>query len=105
MATRKEIAEAFIAAKALTALDGTGCVWPEWNGKGKTGRFEFICSALDAVKLPGAEEATAIISNRFGSTIFSWLYSKGILNTQMTDDNVQAYKHRWLDSVIKEFSS
>lgn len=105
MATRKQIAEAFIAAKALTALDGSGCVYREWNGNGKTGRFEFICLALEAVKLPGAKEAIVIIRSRFGSTIFSWLYGKGIPTAQMTDDNVQAYKHRWLDSVIKEFSS
>jgi hypothetical protein len=60
--------------------------------------------------------AKAVINDRFksssngqgrsSSTIYCWLYDvAGVRSSQLTDDNVQAYKHRWLDSVIKEFSS
>jgi hypothetical protein len=114
MATRKQIGEAFKAAKELTARNGKECSSAEWNGKGKSGRFEFICHALDTLHLmPGAMGAKAVINDRFvlptrycAPTIYSWLYDvAGVRSSQLTDDNVQAYKHRWLDSVIKEFSS
>lgn len=105
MATHKEIAEAFNAAKDITALNGAGCSSGEWQGLGASGRHEFICHALDKVGTPGAKEAQGIIRDRFGlGTIYGWLRNYGISTSLLTDDNVQAYKHRWLDSVIKEFS-
>ena len=113
MATRKEICDAFKAAKALTAVDGEGCIGNEWNGRGNKGTYEFICHALESLHdLPGSEAAQAIITERFKigvndstAVIYSWLRRVADVNLDLlTDDNVQAYKHRWLDSVIKEFS-
>ena len=103
MATDRQIAEAFEAAKKITALNGAECI----SGT----KFEFICYALKHVALPGSAAATAIIMRRFVNedgnfvgTIQSWLsYQANIVSTLLTDDNVQAYKHRWLDSVIEEF--
>lgn len=103
MATRKEISEAFIAAKKLTARNRRESLF----AKSKK-RYEFICHALAATNLPGAEAAAKIIRVRFASrhsTIYSWLSEQGISIYLLSDDNVQAYKHRWLDSVIKEFSA
>lgn len=109
MATRKQIAAAFKAAKELTAVDAAGCLGDEWHGRGSTGRFEFICHALEKIALPGARAAKEIIRDRFhvcGTTsVYVWLMEAANIPAYLlTDDNVQAYKHRWLDSVIKEFS-
>ena len=114
MATREQICEAFKAAKKLTARNGNECGF----GPLAVGRkYEFICHALDALAAtyPGAMGAKAVINNRFGvekhqhlisPTVFVWLSEVGgIPMSLLTDNNVQAYKHRWLDSVIKEFSS
>jgi hypothetical protein len=107
MATRKQIWEAFTIAKRLTARNGEECQWG-------CQRYEFICHALDKLgHLPGAMGAKAVINDRFriasdgrfSPTIYTWLSGQGIPVRLLTDDNVQAYKHRWLDSVIKEFSS
>jgi hypothetical protein len=106
MATRKQIGEAFKAAKELTARNGQECYYTP-NQRDR--KYEFICHALDVLQLayPGAIGAKAVINDRFmvaAPTIFVWLADVGgVPVSQLTDDNVQAYKHRWLDSVIKEF--
>jgi hypothetical protein len=105
MATRREICEAFTIAKRLTARNREECTWGFQ-------RYEFICHALKKLgHLPGADAAIKIIQERFktddslSTTIYAWLYDvAGVRSGLLTDDNVQAYKHRWLDSVIKEFS-
>lgn len=112
MATRKDICDAFKAAKELTARNADEWSYSEWVGAGQIKRYEFICHALEKLRsMPGALFARAIIHERFktdmfATTIFAWLLDVAkVPEEQLTDDNVQAYKHRWLDSVIKEFSS
>ena len=104
MATRKEICEAFKAAKAITALSAGECCAGGWRGE--YGKYEFICHALDKLhEMPGAKGAKSVIIARFNSTIYGWLNDVAkVPSRYLTDDNVQAYKHRWLDSVIEEFS-
>lgn len=112
MSTRKEICEAFRAAKVITARNGKECNFDHQLAGRK---YEFICHALDALstEYPGAMGAKAVINDRFrvakdgrfSPTVFVWLSVEGgIPQRLLTDNNVQAYKHRWLDSVIKEFS-
>jgi hypothetical protein len=113
MATRKQIGEAFKAAKELTARNGKECYYTP-NQRDR--KYEFICHALNVLQMayPGAIGAMGVINDRFKSaangqvrsspTIFVWLADVGgVPVSQLTDDRVQAYKHRWLDSVIKEF--
>ena len=112
MATRKEICEAFRAAKVITARNGKECSFRDhYNGR----KYEFICHALDILGMasPGAMAAKAVVRDRFkvasdgrfSPTVYVWLSQEAnIPERLLTDDNVQAYKHRWLDSVIKEFS-
>jgi len=101
--SRKEIAAAFVDAKAVLAKNRA-----EINDEDY---YEFICHALGKCwNTLAAEDAAHIIKTRFKltsyGTIYAWLDDvAGVDVNLLTDDNVQAYKHRWLDSVIKEFSN
>ena len=110
MATRTQIRDAFVAAKKKVAANRLESSWDQLNRK-----HEFICHALDDVKrtatLAGVLGAKALIVARFNvpyggqTNIETWLrHAAKVPQSQLTNDNLQAYRHRWLDSVIKEFS-
>lgn len=81
------------------------------------GRVTFICFAIC---LPGEEPTLGqcmardmIMSRLQGySTVVSWLSTNSpkfcveasVLGMRAMDDAIQAYRHRWLDALIEEFS-
>ena len=103
-ANRKKIHEALVAAKPYL-----------WDGKQSHCETEhlYICFAIDHAEdhagLPWrcgvlAEEE---IARRLQPEIavHSWLrYKAKIPKELLTEKNVQAYRHRWLDALIEEFS-
>jgi len=110
MATRKQIHDAFVAAKKEVAANEMESSWGQsWKRK-----HEFICHALDDLvraHREGSRAAKALIEQRFkvgrgvGTNIQVWLQDVAKVPAhQLTRNSLQAYRHRWLDSVIKEFS-
>lgn len=80
-----------------------------WNGKGKQGNQKFyICNAISAVaRYPDHWPAKIEIQRRLGryNTVSLWLYNEAkIPHRLLTDKNLQVYRHRWLQSLIAEFS-
>lgn len=78
------------------------------------GKEKYICLALDAAKKQGVisrvgqEAAEAIIMERLGGayTACTWLrdtVGEKSFNSA-SDIDIQAWRHRWVDSLIKEFS-
>jgi hypothetical protein len=105
-ATNAEIRYAF--AKALDYL---------WDGiyDGKDYKSEYICHAINRTPLNiaapatrrGADAAMVIVCNRLGGqhTVVTWLEDVAkIPYNEMTCENVQAYRKRWLEALAKEFS-
>lgn len=99
-----DIAEAFRAAK--TKLAATRDEWRTGN------KHEFICHAIRA-NTPGGSAAIKIINDRLNccGTVTSWVITyapgaKDLANEDPIgfDNEVQIYRHRWLDALIKEFS-
>jgi hypothetical protein len=94
-----------------------------------TGRCVFICHALAeaaydrsimaadfdwhvvlTTKKPGFKTAIKTITDRIGNeggTLDVWLNRQGIPVWEMHDrrEQLQAYRHRWLDALIAEFES
>jgi len=122
--TNKQIAVAFAAAKSFIGHNKAECVIPwECLFSGSTGqmlmarpplRYLSINHALYYVALPGSWDAMQIIKKRFLcdkspmcndlGTIARWLHFEcDVPRSHLTDDNLLAYYHRWLDSVIYEF--
>lgn len=102
--TNAEIAEAFRAAKKRLARERN-----EWRMGQK---YEFICHALRH-STPAGNQATKIVNARLDScgTVTSWVITyapgaKELANTDPVkfDNEVQAFRHRWLDALIEEFS-
>lgn len=103
---RRHIANAFRIAKELL-WDGLGPCRP-WASE------RYICTALavaqtvSPIRLFGCVNAKNIIAERMGSsvvTLESWLSSyANVPEEQLTDENMQAYRNRWLDALIAEFS-
>jgi hypothetical protein len=102
-ATNAEIRYAF--AKALDYL------WDGGNGRPN----EYICHAINCTPLNiaapatrrGADAAMVIVCNRLGGqhTVVTWLEDVAkIPYNEMTCENVQAYRKRWLEALAKEFS-
>lgn len=106
--TNKEIA--FVLKEAKIYLS-------ESHNDGKT---EFICFALTAVTLykdtfqyyDATVDAKFIINKRLGKSysVSNWLVNNKILTTKELNaaklkGEVQKYRHRWLDSLILEFSA
>ena len=110
MATRKQIHDAFVAAKKEVAANEKESQW----GQGRKRKYEFICHALDDLvrsHREGSRAAKALIEQRFklkcGSCANIQLWLEDVAKVpahQLTSNSLQAYRHRWLDSVIKEFS-
>ena len=99
-ATRKQIAKAFKAAKPYLKT---------YNTPVGVERTSFICFALEYSKTPCyvVDAAARVIMDRLhpNSTVYGWLLHQAkIPKHDLTPENVQAYRHRWLDSLIKEFS-
>lgn len=80
----------------------------------------YICFAIDKVaennhtKRHSCSRAKRIINERLGKsfTVFNWLVSNGFMKENNFEDinhhehdQLQKYRHRWLDSLIKEFSA
>ena len=114
---RKQIAQVFKEAKKYL-----------WDGAGDRNYFinKFICLAIKrSLKFnintqyeEAAYEALQIIEERLDgfSTVGEWLWQKGGVDTSFFDVSsrnqknyvfrqLQLYRHRWLDSLIKEFSN
>lgn len=86
-----------------------------WDGQGmyQPSSHDYICCAIsDAYYMGGASatavaHATSVIRARLGSftRVESWLVHVTKVDvSQLRPANVQAYRHRWLDALIKEFS-
>lgn len=102
--TNTEIANAFRAAKKRLATTRN-----EWRMGQKK---EFICHALDR-SIPAGNKAAKIVNERLDScgTVTSWVITNAPGAREMADkepikfdDEVQLFRHRWLDSLIEEFS-
>ncbi len=112
MTTNKQIAEIFKLAKT------------HLMGAGGCGRKVYICHAIEQAAYMGnlyyaGVSARAIIQGRLGRIhvkthgVEEWVdltvtqYLREVLKINpllLTIDNLQAYRHRWLDSLILEFS-
>jgi len=73
-------------------------------------RYEYICHALERVSLDrgfAVWEACRLIHRRLypESTVDEWLSNHGVLIEDLNEDDVQAYRHRWVDALIKELES
>jgi len=100
MSTNKEIAEAFKRAVPILARNESECSWLNWN--------EYICHSLElSTPLAGAMAARNVIHTRLNGpgSVVTWLLKQGIPAEDLTKDNVQAYRHRWLQELIREFSA
>lgn len=117
MKKRAKIAEVFKLAKPH--------LWNGLNGVGLNGGFappgteEYLCYAIrcvfvhaDVDMIEPIEQAQQIVLNRLGdhASVEGWLGNKGCLDGLPSDKSfitrqVQLYRHRWLDSLIEEFSA
>ena len=102
--TNKEIAAGFAAAKKY--------LWDGVSPQIPARLPMHICIALsyatDKRKITGKvkKHCREIIHQRLDKRIAleSWLNSKGIKTAEFTRQRMQAYRHAWLDLLIKEFS-
>ena len=106
--TRAQIAKAFKAARRHLAIS-----WVQ------DGRTAYICLAIvearemNEISRSAADAAMKVIGNRLGhnqATVGLWLVanvpeSHHILKGDWKNNTIiQAYRHRWLDALIEEFS-
>jgi hypothetical protein len=98
---RKKIAQVFKEAKKHL-----------WDGnEGSAGRV-CICFAIDTAVTDcySSRSAIRIVMNRLSGEptvrrYLSILAERGIVKPEhLTDENIQMFRHRWLDALIKEFS-
>jgi hypothetical protein len=84
--------------------------------KGNQDKTDYICAAIgDAeddklVTIKAANHARWVIGSRLrdNATVTSWLKEQGFIPRYQNSYNnkqVQAYRHRWLDALIKEFEA
>ena len=103
MTTRKQIAAAFKAAKRH--LQGP-------IQQGEPTKTLMICYAIAACERRGqvshktALQARRIIMKRLApnGSCYTWLRNQGVPEMHLTSNNLQAYRHRWLDALIEEWS-
>jgi hypothetical protein len=103
MATNQNIAAAFKEAKKVLASNGeqTRAMKPDgtyvWE--------EYICHALYRSLQPGRIDAQEVILERISpwSSLQTWV-SMNVVEDPSSDD-MQAYRHRWLDALITEFEN
>lgn len=83
----------------------------KWLNTGKTGSFQiFICLAIrhHVMHLPCAFDAIHVVSSRIApyKTVEDWVLVNclDVEEEYPSDDEFQAFRHRWLDALIEEFS-
>lgn len=104
---RAEMHEAFVSAKQR--------MWISASDRGKYSSY--ICYSLPpTISAECMRNCLDLIKSRLGRfsnsikpaydhDVDSWLFHVAkIPSEQLTYNNVQAYRHRWLDSLIEEFS-
>lgn len=99
---RQQIAEAFKAAKPHLARS--------WND---SGRCLQICYAIYKGAAPyailpyGAKGAQGVIMSRLSPypSVSIWLEQHGYFRPKHSLDLIQEFRHRWLDELIREFST
>jgi hypothetical protein len=98
---KKMIVEAFIKCKKHLC-DGGATIAP---------KTPWICNALYKASLceqcPGSDMAEQIVLNRLdgAGTVSDYLMSlPSIKKEDLTPLNVQMFRHRWVDELIREFS-
>ena len=102
--TNKEIAAGFVAAKKYL-WDGVSPQIPVYL-------HTYICIALACasdkrkITVKVRKHCQEIIAQRIDRrhTLESWLSSKRVKNAGLNRQRMQAYRHAWLDLLIKEFS-
>ena len=99
MVTNKQIALVFREAKKDLHIGANASLH----------KSKYICLAIDGrVNLPieHRKAALAIIKERLEDkyTLAEWLASKGVSYEDMTDARLHAHRHKWLNSLSKEFS-
>ena len=102
--SNRQIANVFRAAKKIL-----------WDGNSRNHfNIHHICSAISRTNYdyykfsrPAAWAARNVIMDRLGyRTVERYLiYKVGVPKKHLTDKNIQAFRHRWLDSLIEEFDN
>ena len=104
-ASNKEIAAVFKEAKKYLATSE--------NDAQNVSKTFYICIAITKVsdinhsQWDRCSRAKSIINERLAGeyTVGTWLKVNGFIKSTNTPINqIQKYRHRWLDSLIKEFS-
>ena len=103
---RQEIAEIFRQAKKVLAKNRSDC---DYRFNGGSPHEEFICHAIERVGRYSyyRDPALAVIQSRLGDVLSleSWVIRNVPSAGYPVDkDEMQAYRHRWLDALIEEFS-
>lgn len=112
MSKRKNIRRALVAAKKyLSKAGNAGLDLSKTGGSTKT---PYICYAIGkafhngAIELEEYEAARKMIENRIYPflNVYYWLEWNVDSDTvrQASAKDIQQYRHRWLDAMIKEFS-
>lgn len=114
---RQEIAKAFKRAKALLANENE----IEFGQVTVKGKHRWICYAIDwstptdhtSAERDAHEEAEYIVSTRLGQKAYldGWVIENcraaeelELSNRPQFQREMQAFRHRWLDALIEEFS-
>ena len=82
-----------------------------WDGKEFDGGYEFICHAIeqaaDMGKISPAQKfiAQKMVSDRLpvGDTVVCYLRRLNIKPELITNENVQFFRHRWVEHLAKEW--
>lgn len=101
---RKEIAEIFRQAKKVLAKDLSDL---SYRVNGRTQYEEYIYHAIEKVGGFARYPALAVIQARLGNvySLETWVIRNIPGMYFPVDKNeLQAYRHRWLDALIEEFS-
>lgn len=101
---RKEIYKQLVAAKTHLVKE-----FP-YTWEGNSDKSEYICFAVDIAMghspgRGGTYSAKEVIMDRLGgyATVNGWLCKNISGFEYATMDDIQAYRHRWLDALIEEF--
>ena len=103
MTKMKKTSEVFRAAK-------------HYLNRGNEDKSDYICSAINWaeyyswVTYSAAKRAKKVIARRLGDdmSVISWLKVRGFVPMNETPCNnlqVQKYRHRWLNALIREFEA
>ncbi len=92
---RLQIADAFRA-----------CVHRLSTSNNFRGKQFYICLALDESKHPFYKAAQKVVAERLTGcgTLRGWLHREGYINDDNFSQDIQDYRHRWVQELIKEFS-